>query len=803
MSNTFITPRSVSTLAQSRIDYNNSLTALLQNFSSSGQPSATSVNLEGVTGLKSGMLWYKAGSNTADGQGRVLVYDGVNFVRTGIAVYRMPSGATANIAIGNNKISSGELIDIGNNRLYMVNSSNTGYVDIGLPPTGYTVDNADTLDNLNSTQFLRSDVADTIGGPLTGNPMLRLTNTTFSSKSEASLWLSGTTGALLIDSNGNKRITWNDGNNFGIRAGVYTEGTVKYTDTGSGAAETFLNFEGQHGQIYFRVADIGTAEAGPVWQQTLALSNSGLTLNSNTVWHAGNDGAGSGLDADTLDGTQLVTIQSAYASNDGITLATARGNDHATLLSARANDFTTYTTLSANDGATLATARGNDHSTYTTLSANDGATLASARGNDHATLLSARANDYTTWSGLNSYTNLKANTASPTFTGTVTGPTFNATSLTGGGFQGIDADSATQPSFTWSSDLNTGMYRSAVDAVSITTGGTARTTVSNAGLTINSGNFYIPDSIYHSGDTDTRIRFPAADTVSVETAGVERLRVTSAGRVGIGNTAPAHDFSVSGSAFFSGAVRFGDPNSYAILQSGNPLYNFDSSDYFTYNRAADQYQFRVDGGLALALTAGQISGNVVATQAQAEAGTLDTKIMTPLRVKQAIDKLITRDLLVSDNSFSGTLTQVITYSGLPSYPSYEVEYVLGASITTTTAVLSVGFEYNGVWSANTPLNAAGFNISSTGPGGIQGVIRIKGVNSDRDGGGIIEVNSARVDTVGGVNVIRAANTISSSGLINRQPVTLTGIRFLATTPNTNEFGSNPKQYVRIYGVKEV
>lgn len=33
-----------------------------------------------------------------------------------------------------------------------------------------------------------------------------------------------------------------------------------------------------------------------------------LTVNNNKVWHAGNDGSGSGLDADLLDGCQLVTV---------------------------------------------------------------------------------------------------------------------------------------------------------------------------------------------------------------------------------------------------------------------------------------------------------------------------------------------------------------------------------------------------------------------------------------------------------------------------------------------------------------
>jgi hypothetical protein len=48
--------------------------------------------------------------------------------------------------------------------------------------------------------------------------------------------------------------------------------------------------------------------------ERMTLSSAGvLALGANTVWHAGNDGAGSGLDADTLDGVQ----GSAYAALAG------------------------------------------------------------------------------------------------------------------------------------------------------------------------------------------------------------------------------------------------------------------------------------------------------------------------------------------------------------------------------------------------------------------------------------------------------------------------------------------------------
>ena len=43
----------------------------------------------------------------------------------------------------------------------------------------------------------------------------------------------------------------------------------------------------------------------------LTVSKDAFTYKNNKIWHAGNDGAGSGLDADLLDGYQLVTIGNA------------------------------------------------------------------------------------------------------------------------------------------------------------------------------------------------------------------------------------------------------------------------------------------------------------------------------------------------------------------------------------------------------------------------------------------------------------------------------------------------------------
>ena len=73
--------------------------------------------------------------------------------------------------------------------------------------------------------------------------------------------------------------------------------------------------------------------------------------------------------------------------------------------------------------------------------------------------------------------------ANVTVTNQLNAATFNATSTTGGGFQGIDADSATIPSFTWTSDQNTGMWHAAADQIGFTTAGTNQMTITTTGVT--------------------------------------------------------------------------------------------------------------------------------------------------------------------------------------------------------------------------------------------------------------------------------------------------------------------------------
>lgn len=163
MSNTFVTPKAVSTIAQSRIDYNTSITSLLDNFSSVGAPSPASISLEGTFGLRTGMLWYKSGTDTTDGQGRLFVYNGSEFTRNGLNTYKVPSVSAANSAVSAGALEYGELVLVGNDTLYIVNAANTGVVPLSVG----TASNSELLDGLDSSQFLRGDQDASTSGKLT------------------------------------------------------------------------------------------------------------------------------------------------------------------------------------------------------------------------------------------------------------------------------------------------------------------------------------------------------------------------------------------------------------------------------------------------------------------------------------------------------------------------------------------------------------------------------------------------------------------------------------------------------------
>jgi hypothetical protein len=148
--------------------------------------------------------------------------------------------------------------------------------------------NADLLDGLHITDF-DSRYVNVTGDTMTGN-------LTFTDDGEGVVWSRNTDGA-----------------------------SIRFYNTADGDTNSRLEFNiSDNGNEYF----IFTDTTGVTRTELLKILPNGtnataMTFKGNTVWHAGNDGALSGLDADTLDGFHASNFLTAEA--DTLASVTGRG----------------------------------------------------------------------------------------------------------------------------------------------------------------------------------------------------------------------------------------------------------------------------------------------------------------------------------------------------------------------------------------------------------------------------------------------------------------------------------------------
>ena len=148
---------------------------------------------------------------------------------------------------------------------------------------------ADKVDGLQASSFLRSDAADTMSGDLTVDSG---TNTTLSVKCD----------------NGGRAM---------VRAGGDGQGTGVFEvtqDNGSHGGGISYNGDGSPGLVsgesadhvtFYRLASGTRTEVFHYpYNSNVVNFNATATMAGGTVWHSANDGSGSGLDADKLDGQQ-------------------------------------------------------------------------------------------------------------------------------------------------------------------------------------------------------------------------------------------------------------------------------------------------------------------------------------------------------------------------------------------------------------------------------------------------------------------------------------------------------------------
>ena len=148
--------------------------------------------------------------------------------------------------------------------------------------TGSGLD-ADTVDGLQGSQFLRSDANDTSSGTIAFG--------TGSLDPDSYTGYSGGFGTIADGSGWSARGVFINAGGAGKSAAIATAG----------------------GQIYFGTQDGANNNSMATWMQVAQSSKvadfkANPTVNSNAIWHAGNDGSGSGLDADTVDGIHASKI---------------------------------------------------------------------------------------------------------------------------------------------------------------------------------------------------------------------------------------------------------------------------------------------------------------------------------------------------------------------------------------------------------------------------------------------------------------------------------------------------------------
>ena len=118
-------------------------------------------------------------------------------------------------------------------------------------------------------------------------------------------------------------------------AGAGVNFAVRSTDTNNATFRGYVNGV-ERGKMAFTNTGTVLFEANGTQSMVLAstglaitgtLSSTGaMTVAGSTVWHAGNDGSGSGLDADTVDGVQASAFTTKASITDG-TAAPSGGSD--------------------------------------------------------------------------------------------------------------------------------------------------------------------------------------------------------------------------------------------------------------------------------------------------------------------------------------------------------------------------------------------------------------------------------------------------------------------------------------------
>lgn len=87
-----------------------------------------------------------------------------------------------------------------------------------------------------------------------------------------------------------------------VDIGSSPNGSIELGKRDGNASTPFIDFHSGATVVDYDARIIASGGTGSSGGGSINIVSANVTINSNKIWHAGNDGAGSGLDADTVDG---------------------------------------------------------------------------------------------------------------------------------------------------------------------------------------------------------------------------------------------------------------------------------------------------------------------------------------------------------------------------------------------------------------------------------------------------------------------------------------------------------------------
>jgi len=287
----------------------------------------------------------------------------------------------------------------------------------------------------------------------------------------------GTSGATIPLLNGTN--AWSGAQTWNFAANRFAQNDTNVIANATGGLSSLDVFQNSTGAAFMSFHRNGAYAAyfGLDTDNQLKIGGWSFGAVSHKVWHAGNDGTGSGLDADLLDGVEgssYVTLTGTQTlTNKTLTSPTINAG---TLSGIFAGDHTVsgVTTRTSANPYRFNTAAGTQRLTlYQTSGSNRWAvgvdSNAETGSNAGSNFVFYNYTDAGAFIGTS--LNLNRSTGNATFGGSVTITGTIATSL----------GSVSAPSYSFTGDTNTGMYSASADTLDFATAGARRLSISSSG----------------------------------------------------------------------------------------------------------------------------------------------------------------------------------------------------------------------------------------------------------------------------------------------------------------------------------